>query len=152
MFVHEIQIFDPFLLQTFHHLVRVNILELYAVGIAEMHKCVGELIEKLRVFAPEVMRIEVDIFSDNHDEGEEDVDELHMFEVNLLYVEELVLIYIVQLLQLLFQFGPGYSAIGLWTKHLLDNCYDVLRDVRKWLINYIVLFTLEEVFDSLSLD
>ena len=95
MFVHKIQILDPFLLQTFHHLVRVNFLKLYTVGIAEMQKGVGEFLDKLGIFAPEVMRIEVYIFSDDHDEGKEDVDELHMLEVDLLYVEELILVYIV---------------------------------------------------------
>lgn len=38
------------------------------------------------------MGIEVYIFSDDHDEGKKDVDELHMLEVDLLDIEEFILV------------------------------------------------------------
>lgn len=57
-----------------------------------MQKSVGKIFKQLGVFAPKIMRIEVDVFSDDHDEGKKDVDELHVFEVDLLDIEELVLV------------------------------------------------------------
>lgn len=77
------------------------------------------------------MGVEVYVFPDDHDEGKEDVDEFDMLEVDLLYVEELVLVYAVCLLQFLLQFLPSYPVVRFWAEHLLDNCDDILRNVRK---------------------
>lgn len=75
------------------------------------------------------MRIEVYVFPDDHDEGKKDVDEFNMFEVDLFNVEEFVLIDAAKILKFLLQLWPGYPAIWLRTKHLLDNGNDILTKV-----------------------